>query len=177
MVPNREPRCGSSSSGRAPPCQGGGSEFEPRHPLQKVRNVTTRSLFHMVPWPSGKARVCKTLIRQFKSGRYLQKETHTKWCAFSFWRNSTNRFEPSNATVRWTVAGDGSTEPNLKISFHGKEICNKSGWYLRRRAISKVHTNNKRKSTPNGVLFLLKNRKPDSKMKCGTDAGRKGIYL
>ena len=26
----------------------------------------------MVPWPSGKARVCKTLIRQFKSGRYLQ---------------------------------------------------------------------------------------------------------
>ena len=27
--------CGHSSSGRAPPCQGGGSEFEPRCPLQK----------------------------------------------------------------------------------------------------------------------------------------------
>ena len=27
--------CGRSSSGRAPPCQGGGSEFEPRRPLQK----------------------------------------------------------------------------------------------------------------------------------------------
>ena len=26
--------CGHSSSGRAPPCQGGGSEFEPRCPLQ-----------------------------------------------------------------------------------------------------------------------------------------------
>ena len=26
--------CGCSSSGRAPPCQGGGSEFEPRQPLQ-----------------------------------------------------------------------------------------------------------------------------------------------
>ena len=25
--------CGFSSSGRAPPCQGGGSEFEPRNPL------------------------------------------------------------------------------------------------------------------------------------------------
>ena len=25
--------CGLSSSGRAPPCQGGGSEFEPRNPL------------------------------------------------------------------------------------------------------------------------------------------------
>ncbi len=35
-----------------------------------------RSYFHkMVPWPSGKARVCKTLIPQFKSGRYLQKST------------------------------------------------------------------------------------------------------
>ena len=35
-----------------------------------------RSCFYkMVPWPSGKARVCKTLIRQFKSGRYLQKRT------------------------------------------------------------------------------------------------------
>ena len=27
------PICGRSSSGRAPPCQGGGSEFEPRRPL------------------------------------------------------------------------------------------------------------------------------------------------
>ena len=29
--------CGCSSSGRAPPCQGGGSGFEPRHPLQNKR--------------------------------------------------------------------------------------------------------------------------------------------
>ena len=28
--------CGRSSSGRAPPCQGGGSEFEPRRPLHFV---------------------------------------------------------------------------------------------------------------------------------------------
>src|SRR5699024_10888284 len=34
--------CGRSSSGRAPPCQGGGSEFEPRRPLQK-RAGPTRS--------------------------------------------------------------------------------------------------------------------------------------
>lgn len=26
----------------------------------------------LVPWPSGKARVCKTLIRRFKSGWYLK---------------------------------------------------------------------------------------------------------
>ena len=30
--------CGCSSSGRAPPCQGGGSEFEPRQPLQKTKH-------------------------------------------------------------------------------------------------------------------------------------------
>ena len=30
--------CGCSSSGRAPPCQGGGSEFEPRHPLHKNKD-------------------------------------------------------------------------------------------------------------------------------------------
>ena len=34
--------CGCSSSGRAPPCQGGGSEFEPRQPLQKKTPVTDR---------------------------------------------------------------------------------------------------------------------------------------
>ena len=63
------PICGRSSSGRAPPCQGGGSEFEPRRPLQQE----WFSLLNMVTWPRGKARVCKTLIHQFKSGRHLQK--------------------------------------------------------------------------------------------------------
>ena len=33
------PKCGCSSSGRAPPCQGGGSEFEPRHPLHFLESV------------------------------------------------------------------------------------------------------------------------------------------
>ena len=28
---------------------------------------------HMVTWPSGKAKVCKTFIHQFKSGRHLHK--------------------------------------------------------------------------------------------------------
>ena len=41
-------------------------------PEKEIRNAV-RSLFHMVPWPSGKAKVCKTFIPQFKSGRYLQK--------------------------------------------------------------------------------------------------------
>ena len=37
--------CGCSSSGRAPPCQGGGSEFEPRHPLQVLRQSRNRLSF------------------------------------------------------------------------------------------------------------------------------------
>ena len=45
MVPNREPRCGCSSSGRAPPCQGGGSGFEPRHPLQTDKERTSVPYF------------------------------------------------------------------------------------------------------------------------------------
>ena len=38
------PTCGHSSSGRAPPCQGGGSEFEPRCPLQ-LRNSHHSGVF------------------------------------------------------------------------------------------------------------------------------------
>ena len=37
-------KCGCSSSGRAPPCQGGGSGFEPRHPLQKKALVSRQVL-------------------------------------------------------------------------------------------------------------------------------------
>ena len=36
-IPTEGTICGFSSSGRAPPCQGGGSEFEPRRPLQKIK--------------------------------------------------------------------------------------------------------------------------------------------
>ena len=44
-----------------------------------------RSCFYkMVPWPSGKARVCKTLIPQFKSGRYLQKSRMRMRSGFYF---------------------------------------------------------------------------------------------
>ncbi len=46
-VPGRQ-ICGCSSSGRAPPCQGGGSEFEPRHPLQKITD-TIRCLLFFYP--------------------------------------------------------------------------------------------------------------------------------
>ena len=62
-----------------------------------------RSLFHTVPWPSGKARVCKTLIRQFKSGRYLQKEKDIRMdVLFLLEKSRQNRFEDLN--VAWMSA-------------------------------------------------------------------------
>ena len=42
--------CGCSSSGRAPPCQGGGSEFEPRQPLQKESTCHRQVLSFWKPW-------------------------------------------------------------------------------------------------------------------------------
>ena len=42
--------CECSSSGRAPPCQGGGSEFEPRHSLQKSKGRCNRPLLFWNPW-------------------------------------------------------------------------------------------------------------------------------
>ena len=38
--------CGRSSSGRAPPCQGGGSGFEPRRPLQNKRPLPKAKVFY-----------------------------------------------------------------------------------------------------------------------------------
>ena len=39
-------KCGCSASGRAPPCQGGGSEFEPRHPLQRTLKILSVLIFY-----------------------------------------------------------------------------------------------------------------------------------
>ena len=46
-IPTGGTICGFSSSGRAPPCQGGGSEFEPRHPLHFLHKER-----HRVPYSS-----------------------------------------------------------------------------------------------------------------------------
>ena len=55
--------CGRSSSGRAPPCQGGGSEFEPRRPLQHEAIVDAemqrRWLFCVIGAP---AKICEAKV-------------------------------------------------------------------------------------------------------------------
>ena len=59
--------CGRSSSGRAPPCQGGGSEFEPRRPLQ-----TNKPLQNMI------RRVMQRLFCTLKAFLELEKEGKTQ---------------------------------------------------------------------------------------------------
>ena len=44
-IPTEGTICGFSSSGRAPPCQGGGSEFEPRNPLHLKALLKYRQCF------------------------------------------------------------------------------------------------------------------------------------
>lgn len=95
-------------SGRASPCQGERREFESRLPLQTKEKQKSVSLFcfiayklltsvvffdniikSLVPWPSGKAKVCKTFIPRFKSGWYL----HFPPCVDFFYNKKT----PSDA--------------------------------------------------------------------------------
>ena len=56
---NNPQTCGRSSSGRAPPCQGGGSEFEPRRPLQRgapAGRTRTHSVWVRVLFVRGRRR-------------------------------------------------------------------------------------------------------------------------
>ena len=98
------PRCGCSSSGRAPPCQGGGSEFEPRHPLQTDKERNRVPYFIRYRGQVVRQESAKLSSASSNLAGTSKKKTHTIRCAFSFWRNSTDRFEDLNATVRWTVA-------------------------------------------------------------------------
>ena len=47
--------CGLSSSGRAPPCQGGGSEFEPRRPLHCTKDLLQNSFGANFLWRHSQA--------------------------------------------------------------------------------------------------------------------------
>ena len=41
----------------------------------------------MVLWPSGKAKVCKTFIHQFKSGQHLHMERWLSWSKAHDWKS------------------------------------------------------------------------------------------
>ena len=96
--------CGRSSSGRARPCQGRGSEFEPRRPLQKRRDTRMCvSSFLERHFCCAKVIAC---------GRMIERE----------WGNP-QRFPPHTPpSLRW--AGVQTTEP---VDNHKKKH-HPSGW-------------------------------------------------
>ena len=60
---NNRIACGHGSVGRMSPCQGEGHGFESRCPLSNLQaTLCCLQLSYKATWPSGKARVCKTLI-------------------------------------------------------------------------------------------------------------------
>ena len=56
-IPTEGTICGCSSSGRAPPCQGGGSGFEPRHPLH-IKPHMCAAYFFLSPHSSTTSNSC-----------------------------------------------------------------------------------------------------------------------
>ena len=123
---------------------------------KQIRNAL-RSLFYMVPWPSGKAKVCKTFIRQFKSGRYLQTKRTSTRMSFLFGEIEPTGFERSNADVRWTSARTRLDGFDTMIFFPLGRKCNKSGRYPDALdAASKVlRRHNNRQAATEDCRFLL----------------------
>ena len=79
-------------------------------------------LLIMVTWPSGKARVCKTLIRQFKSARHLHK-TVMKRChsLFLLYRRksaiSPTNFRHGYSVVQPFSGGFPTLIPTISAAF------------------------------------------------------------
>ena len=79
-APPFQATCECSSSGRAPPCQGGGSEFEPRHSLHFLEQLCSIRCHSQVVRQSS----AKAPLPQFKSGWHLQKQRTSERMSFCF---------------------------------------------------------------------------------------------
>ena len=78
-IPTEGTICGCSSSGRAPPCQGGGSGFEPRHPLQNKRTPFWCPFCFTMGW----ARKGRFAAGEFKqSGELFERPWACALCSF-----------------------------------------------------------------------------------------------
>ena len=100
----RHVRCGCSSSGRAPPCQGGGSEFEPRHPLQETR-----------PFPEGSGLVSFLA----NSGSKNQSQQSGGLLLAAGWTAATPLCCPTGTTCKRA----SSPAPKNKTVSRGKRSC------------------------------------------------------
>ena len=104
------PKIGMSPSGKAPDFDSGIRRFKSCHPSHDPLAQSVEQLpFKQWVWSSSLQRVTKKA--DTPSG-YLLFYLGKRW-----------RLEKLVPTVRWTVGGDGSTEPNNNFSLQSKEKC------------------------------------------------------
>ena len=130
--------CGRSSSGRARPCQGRGSEFEPRRPLQKNKTTLWVVLFFVACRGPRLERVraqrekraggtfwCPCACRGAAAPRASlvarsKIETPSERMVFSFWNIAADGFELAASTCAKRVKSRGGAGfPRMALPFVG----------------------------------------------------------
>ena len=130
--------CGRSSSGRARPCQGRGSEFEPRRPLQKNKTTFWVVLFFVACRGPRLERVraqrekraggtfwCPCACRGAAAPRASlvarsKIETPSERMVFSFWNIAADGFELAASTCAKRVKSRGEAGfPRMALPFVG----------------------------------------------------------
>ena len=109
LVLRRDKICGCSSSGRAPPCQGGGSEFEPRQPLQFKHCASCAVIFaavaHLVERHLAKVEVASSSLVSRSKRKHLSLTGAFFWIPGDFYYFWTAKPPKSgrghSAAARW----------------------------------------------------------------------------
>ena len=130
-----DPKCECSSSGRAPPCQGGGSEFEPRHSLQlrskeRFAPYLIRCHSQVVRQSSAKAPLPSSNL-----GGTSKTKGHPKGCPFVLGFDRRRRSPPFGLSM----LGVGKAAPAPRVSPAVKTLVRrksaagqKAGWVVSR---------------------------------------------
>ena len=131
----------------------------------------------MVTWPSGKARVCKTLIHQFKSGRHLQKNPGNFGSRdFLFLRCSLSASSPSpSPTVTdspFFTCGDIFPRSGGSLSSKGEPLAKPVTLQLSRKVCRSAALSQKA-----ALQMPSTFTPPPVKMQCRSVRGSSGIAL
>ena len=124
----------------------------------------------MVTWPSGKARVCKTLIHQFKSGRHLQKIPGS--CGFRDFLFCTVPRQTTRLTPPFVTCGDIFPRSGGSLSSKGESPAKPVTLQLSRKVCRSAALSQKA-----ALQMLLTITTPPVKMQCRSVRRRSGIAL
>ena len=109
-APPFQATCECSSSGRAPPCQGGGSEFEPRHSLHFLEQLCSiRCHSQVVRQSSAKAPLPSSNL-----GGTSKTKGHPKGCPFVLGSDRQRRSPPFGISM--LGVGKAALPPRFSLS-------------------------------------------------------------